>query len=431
MGFFRICYKIEITLASPLSIGSGLVTNTDSDVITDSNGVPFIPATSIAGVMRDFIGIAFGKQCANDIFGFIPSSTEENEKAKAGKELFAERESRIIVYDGQIVPDNKNDYFISTRDMVALKDGVPVKGAKFDMETVETGAAFISFIELMSEDAVNPVESAFSALNEGIIGFGSKTTRGYGKVKLRVWKKAVQSIDEWIEYDPTAETTWINELTLLETAKTKLTIGLASVGGVSIREYTTDPSAETVMPDYVTTRLHSGECLPVIPGTSWAGSFRSQCLKYRNAEFCNGLFGFVNPAGDKVDALSQKSVVIFSESQLSGGNYKTITRNAIDRFSGGTKNGALYTEKTYYGGETTLEIIFRRLLNEDEIKVISACIADLHNGFLAVGGLTSVGRGMFSIKSINGKKLDNRETQPDTIYSIVRNIMIEGSDQSE
>ena len=32
------------------------------------------------------------------------------------------------------------------------------------------------------------------------------------------------------------------------------------------------------------------------------------------------------------------------------------TRNAIDRFTGAAVTGALYTEKTYYNGETTLEI---------------------------------------------------------------------------
>lgn len=35
-------------------------------------------------------------------------------------------------------------------------------------------------------------------------------------------------------------------------------------------------------------------------------------------------------------------------------------------------------------------------------RALAASIADLHAGFLAIGGLTSVGRGVFEVTGING-----------------------------
>ena len=91
---------------------------------------------------------------------------------------------------------------------------------------------------------------------------------------------------------------------------------------------------------------------------------------------------------------------------LRNGTYKQITRNAINRFTGATKNGALYTEMTYYYGETELEILFENKPDESIVNALAVCLTDLHYGFLSIGGLASIGRGLFKIKTVNGKALD-------------------------
>ena len=84
-----------------------------------------------------------------------------------------------------------------------------------------------------------------------------------------------------------------------------------------------------------------------------------------------------------------------------------MSRNAIDRFLGSTADGALFTEKVYWGGETTLDISFADpyctavFYSEDFIKALAAALCDLHEGYLAIGGATSIGRGLFSILEIN------------------------------
>ena len=82
---------------------------------------------------------------------------------------------------------------------------------------------------------------------------------------------------------------------------------------------------------------------------------------------------------------------------------KFITRNSIDRFTAGTKDSALYKEKTCYNGNCDLEIFINKNGLKDakkNIALICAVICDLDKGYLAVGGLTSVGRGMFTVENI-------------------------------
>ena len=435
MQFYRKIYRLAVTLTSPLSIGSGMNEHTDKDVLVDSVGVPFLPATSLAGVLRSYVAAADGTVAANRVFGYIPDSKEARESAKAGMAEYQERECLVRIYDGRFDDKNGENFFIANRDMVALKDKVVDGNAKFDMEAIETGARFTAFIELLQKtapadknggqevDVSREIEAALAAMNAGELHLGTKTSRGYGEVSLEVKSKEFTDAVSWIDFDMMQDGAWdgIDPLALDRTdmAMEPLTLGLRLKGGLSIREYTTEPGTEKeTMPDYRQLALHvngdDGTPVPVIPGTSWAGAIRARFLELsgNDQNEMEELFGFVHQNDNQV----QKSRIVISESRITGGVWKTTTRNAIDRFSGGTKNGALYTEKTYYGGTTELKISFAKAPTERQTQLLCACLADLHNGFLAVGGLTSVGRGLFEILSVNGRALSPEERESEHIY---------------
>ena len=383
--FERVYYQLRIRLAAPLSVGSGESESTDHDVFVDGNGNPVIPATSIAGVLRAFVG----GDTAVELFGEI--AEKEGDKTIP---------SQIRVYDARCTKGDKN--YISNRDFVKLKDKVAVKGAKFDCQVVETGAEFTAYCELLDCSFESVLESALAALSNGIIGLGSKTTRGFGRVNLSVKKRVFKDVDNWLDFKMFEESEWasLQPLSLKNTFSDTavIQIGLRSLGGLSIREYSTDID----MPDYKTLSLKAqSNYSPVIPGSSWAGAFRDRCAQILTGEEITDYFGEVN----ETTAKSQKSQIRFSESIIAGGTPKDVTRNSIDRFSGATKSGALYTERTYYYGETALEITVP--YNERLIAAVGVCLADLHNGFLTVGGLSSIGRGLFQITDItlSGKNL--------------------------
>lgn len=384
--FERVYYQLRIRLAAPLSVGSGESESTDHDVFVDGNGNPVIPATSIAGVLRAFVG----GDTAVELFGEI--AKKEGDKTIP---------SKIRVYDARCTKGDKD--YITNRDFVKLKEKVAVKGAKFDCQVVETGAEFVSYCELLDCTYENVLEAAFAALNNGEIGLGAKTTRGFGRVNLSVKKRVFKDVDNWLDFKMFNESEWASQqpLILKDTISDKVVmhVGLRSLGGLSIREYSTDID----MPDYKTLSLKTqSEFTPVIPGSSWAGAFRDKCSQILTNEEITDYFGEVN----ETTAKAVKSQVCFSESILSGGTPKDVTRNSIDRFSGATKSGALYTERTYYYGETSLTITFP--YNERLISAIGVCLADLHHGFLTVGGLSSIGRGLFRITDI--KHNDNNLT---------------------
>ena len=123
------------------------------------------------------------------------------------------------------------------------------------------------------------------------------------------------------------------------------------------------------------------------------------------------------------DKENRKSCIRFSESRIEGGKWVTYTRNAIDRFTGGTVDGALYTEKTYYNGNTELciDCDFSGMEQEGRnhfASVMAAAIMDLHGGYMAVGGLTAVGRGIFKITEIwiDGKRYLPEEYEMPELY---------------
>lgn len=404
----NIAYKIRIKLLSALSIGSGKGNNTDSDVVVDRKGQPYIPATAITGVLRSYVH-SVNEKIELTVFG----DTEEKIK------------TLIRVYDARLDKET-DDFFIAVRHRVALENKVAKKGAKFDLEAVEPddSSVFTSFIQFSEaafgpekhfanesdqpeeekptfDDCVNMVEQALSALASGVIGLGSDTSRGYGRVQLTVYKKNFDNVEDFLDFDIFESNNWaeVGEYTLptAQNSNMKLTVNLQLVSAISIREYSTKPGS----PDYAMMSLHKINDAPVIPGTSWAGAFRARFAQFAGEEEAKKVFGFV----DQKNNSSKKAEISFSESQISGGTYKDVTRNSLDRFSMATKTGALYMERTYYGGETQLSIILPDKAADMTVAAIGACLMDLDRGFLAVGGLTSVGRGLFKITGIssNGK----------------------------
>lgn len=395
----HIYFKVIFELLTPLAIGSGNNKNTDSDVICDSRGVPYIPATSIAGIMRSCFKNY--KNIQNNIFGYVN-----------GNEALS---SPIRIYDAIQTKESS----VTARDCVKLNEKVAKKKAKFDFEAVETGAEFTGYVELDKNacDYEKDIINTLSLINTGALRFGSKSTRGYGKIRLKNVSRMCfdfsTGYDEWLDFDMFSEKCWegAEKITLpkLTVDATVILLSLRQKGAISIRSYVTDaPKDKETVPDYKHITLKDGP--PVIPGTSWCGAFRQRFTEFSDKERAEKLFGYVkennknsNKASlQKSDSKkkSAKSKIVFSESIIDKPIIKQITRNSIDRFSAATKTSALYTEFTCYNGTTELEILLDNDADAADRNILSAVIADLDNGYLAVGGLTSIGRGMFTVEKI-------------------------------
>ena len=402
--------KIEFTLLSPLSIGNGKNEKTDQDIVLNSRGIPYIPGSAVAGVFRDACKKVMGDEWTQRYFGSIRDNVNDNGNDNGNKEI---TESQFRVYDAYI---QSEEYFVSRRDGVALDDykyGIP--GAKFDREILESGIIFRTFIE-RDMDTNESEEDAFNKLAEVLhnipIFFGSKISRGYGRVgNFKIFKKEfsfnTNQGSSWLDFDMYKDNCWKKSLEISKSDKvflenTKITLELALQGGISIRQYTTEiKEGVEQVPDMkqliIRQKNETGniEEVPVIPGTTWAGA-----IGHRMKLFYPNVSKYFGKGGEDG---KMRSKIFFSESQIKDAVCKVISRNAIDRFTGSTVDGALFTEQIYYGGTTVLEIYFDlyKEIDLDFIKSLAVALSDLHEGLLAIGGGTSIGRGIFKVTKVN------------------------------
>ena len=183
---------------------------------------------------------------------------------------------------------------------------------------------------------------------------------------------------------------------------------LKQQGGISIRRYSARPNAA----DFEHIRCND---MPVIPGNSWNGAVRSDIRRmlrelHLKQETINALiekwFGCIkgksetegSSNGSDKDVAWQSSIV-FSESIIENGKMVPMSRNKINRFTGGTIDEALYTEISCFGGTTVFEYMIRKDTDDVEalLGIMELVVDDIEKGYVAVGGQTSVGRGLFVV----------------------------------
>lgn len=392
----KIVLYIDITLASPLCISMGGGELTDQDVIRDYDGKPFVPGSSLAGAMRAYLSFGKEQKC---IFGYSDSDSTKSD----GKM------SSIFVSDLRF----DGDAFVKVRDSVALSEGkTAITGAKFDMEIVDTGAKGYFMIELVVREKDNEAEmmcqlrKVFHGWNLQEIRLGAKKTRGYGEIQIKCIKSKVYTAENISEYekaydrgysDQFFEDTTAQWMSQAESDSQYLTmeLPLKLEGGISIRQY----AVKKGEPDFVHVTA-SGK--PVIPGTSFAGAIRQRMgdildeIGAKNKkEILEQAFGYVKQSGR--DSKAKKSDIVVNECIIEGAKELTMVRNGISRFESGAKTGALFKERSFVGGTTTLTIrIKRQECCEAVAGLLLLTMKDIQNGYLPVGGQTAVGRGIFT-----------------------------------
>lgn len=388
----RYYVAIKLKLCSPLSVANGEEQYTDSDIIRGADGKPFLPGTSIAGAFRTYLE---QKKDESGLMGF-----SRNE---------AGRMSALFIEDAYF--ENSR---VSVRDGVRLQNRIVEDGGKFDFEIVETGAQTTLNLEYVkrekdTEDGLALIAKIICGLENGEIRFGAKKNRGLGNVKVvQVYKAEFGSgqSKEWIDF--CGETDSIRqekykwdewrESGQSEEKYVTMSIPLKLNGGISIRKYSAEPGKADF--EHITC---NGK--PVIPGSSWNGAIRARideildelgCGLEKRKKLVNHWFGYVKQ-GKKGKQEACQSAIVFGESILEGSTKLIATRNKINRFDASTVDGGLYTEISYYGGTTTLQIKIRKIEGYQGLMgIIYLVIDEIKEGYLAIGGQTAVGRGIFT-----------------------------------
>lgn len=382
----KIYYRIVFRLASALSVGGGENQYSDGDMIRNSLGEPFVPGSSLAGIYRSL----------------LDAGEAENYFGTAGKSG-QDAASKVLVYDARLYGSLRGLPCRSVlKACVGLdewKTGRP--GDRFDFEAVEPGTEFVTYLEQNFGQGDRDIcEELAAAWLERRIRMGRKTMRGLGSIdRVTVRRRSFDftqedGLDAWLDFDMYREEDWeraepVRERVPKEGRKESIVLEmtLRQKSGISIRRYTTRVRTDGVQPDaeQLTCVLsEDGREMPYIPGTSWAGVFRHHMEQL--APCCTKRY---------FGSCERRSQVRFAESFIQGASPKILVRNAVDRFTGGTVDTALFTEKMWYGGTTRLCLEIPEGTTPEFRQALAASLVDLHMGLLCVGGLTAVGRGLF------------------------------------
>lgn len=391
---------IQVQLTSPLSVSSGENEWTDSDVLRDENGQPYVAGSSLAGAMRAYLGI---KKNEEGLMGYSGKDSNMEDIGRMSSLFISD-----LIFDTQTVA--------GVRDGVALDQNKTAKSqSKFDIEILEARAKAHFYMELTVREGDDEAEMTqdladiFAGLQSGEIRLGSKKTRGFGAMKLLFIKNKDYEKENYLEYagaytdsiwkaEPDQLASWLAQARK-PAQMIHIEVPLCMKGGISIRQY----AARKGEPDYIHLTDHG---VPVVSGSSLAGAIRHRAhdlleeLKQSGAWIPGSVADVIDIAFGYVDGTKAcASNIIIGETEIKGARPLTMVRTGVSRFESAAKNGALYKEKTYVDGQLTLQLLVRKSQNPADEKwilgILLLTLKDLQNGLLAVGGQTAIGRGVF------------------------------------
>ncbi|MBQ6298624.1 MAG: CRISPR-associated protein [Selenomonadaceae bacterium] len=387
----KILIKGKLILKSPLLIGDGAGETADNfrdaHVVKNRDGKPFIPGTSLCGVLRDWLKQTDSKT-VTEIFGDLDKM-----------------QSSIQVDDIELV----NGEIIS-RDGVKIDGltGTGVDGGKFDYEAIERGASgklriLINLRGCHSLEKISDVVARMLKKLQDGIRLGALTTKGFGLVTVEDLNAGLYDF-----HNKADVAAWLQG-----NAATNKILPSSEKNSTSPKDFVVDAdfvfNSSFIVRDYDIGAADKKKSISavtmksredfVIPGTSIKGILRHRAEYIfaklgGEAQALEKLMGCSLKNGEKI-----KSRFIVSESYVAPANFAEIEhrRNKIDRITGGTLQGMLFATKPAYSKKSntsTFKLHFEiREAEEYEAGLAIFLLRDLWFGRVAIGGEKSIGRG--------------------------------------
>ncbi len=429
---YRLVARITLEAVSPLSVGSG-----DKDIITDApvardiNDLPYIPGTSIVGVIRHSLG---DKPYADDLFGF-----QKRERGKGSRVIVSD--ALLVGEDGRAVDGladtSESEYLdnfrvLPVRQHVCINEmGSAKKHGKFDEEVVYAGTRFRFEMEILAEDGSDAqMQDIIQTISSPTFRLGSGTRNGFGSMKAVGVQYAVYDLTrkEDLQSYLTKSSCLAEEWDTPEVKDIKrqkpdgwirytLTLSPSDFFLFSSGFGDDDADMTPVKEQHIS---WSGgvpamsEEYSLMPGTSVKGAVAHRTayhwnrLNNRFADTGNALTCEKNPAvveifgtaTDEDDIKPKRGKGIFSDVTVRIPDEKVIPHVKIDKFSGGVQDGALFQEKvTNAQGQQIIEEILVEKSSFTDSTVREAfekSLDDICKGMLPLGGSTNRGNGTFT-----------------------------------
>jgi len=363
----KVLIKGDLALLSPMVIGSGQQEESDLDLIRMPNGECYIPGSSLAGKIRKE---HMNYSTLDDKMLRILWPPHADQSAEQLYQSHIVIDSAKISGDQQVVVEDAVKLYLEDDTKEDLHYAGTVEN-KFDYQILQPGCTFSFFAELtareyMSVEDMNKAGQEILNILHSDFRIGAKTMAGYGRLKLEnsqishldfsatedqnKWVAFIggDEKDLWVKYAP--QSIKKNGVKICLTASIDKAI-LTSV-------YPTDPDQadKTQKSRYVNDKDKEF----VISGKSIKGALNHRACQILNYSFGKApdrihkihrsVFGFVDEDSSDEKNKAQKSRLVVNEMVISTEKAKLSkqTRIKIDRFTGGTIDGALMETEPFF-----------------------------------------------------------------------------------
>lgn len=447
--------KLVLETSSPMAIHTGnREVGFDNQLVRDVNGLPMIPATAFAGVWRHLAEDAFHHHSSSDASAIVNSwfGKSNGDDSQASNLMI----SNGVILDSQhrvakpyTASDQlERDELLRTclherplfRDRVAINDrGVALDGSKFDQVVLPKGVRFALNIQWATTGvSIEEQTLLLGLLNDKRFALGASTRNGLGQLEV-VYSELIdidlskgpeagitlqKALSEACrQQNDLAESRYQNNnMQLLASlplealdnwrcGKGNRLLGeQPESGSVSIISY----SEQSVVWQNCRARMTEHE--PVLCGSSvkgilahriayhyrkhtqkWAHTMENnshQDWQARPAEL-NDLLGFID------SDTAQAGRLFVLDCPVSHEHTVIRTHNCIDRFTGGVREGALYSEELLY--QPSFELKLYLTTGEPFSKELKSALLDTLNdiklGLLPIGSGSGRGTSMVMLDS--------------------------------
>ncbi|MCW2914727.1 MAG: hypothetical protein JWN52_2795 [Actinomycetia bacterium] len=365
----------------------------DLPLARDGQGRLHVPATSLAGSLRS---------CAPDpaaLFGEVRQNAGETTATASPVRFLGTRVSAA-------------EPIATSRTVIDRERGAPRTHLLWRGELLPEGSRVTGYLRLDDPGLLDELLAVLAAWRP-FIGGGRSVGRGQARLtQVRgrtIDLSTAPGLRDWLTGGGPAlfadEVTEPVDLPVVEPSAEVLRWEWDVVDGLRVgtggRDETSDEGEGRASAPALLVRRAGKPC---IPGSTWKGVLRSRCeyilrslgvpvcQPYECCRTCLVCETFGWTGGDE-ESVGQRSRLLFTDSIFTDARVVVRQHVALDRVTGGARDKQLYAEEIVESGRCTLEVTVGGPLAPAASALLRLAVADLHDGFLAVGGSTTRGLG--------------------------------------
>lgn len=454
MSKVRYEFTGRLVTASPLHVGSGQVRTVAAvkgkdganrapqvaAIMRCASGRPYLPGTTLKGVLRKIAERMFGETSANDLFGEI----KNDDSGKMGlAQVFGSSANPALPdvtaypYGAASAEPFDNDgcgagVFVAARTRINPATGLADDNKLFFQEMAGEGTRFPLRILVEGRGDGARLEQVARVLTavlkrletEAGIPVGKGQADGMGRLRLDGDVKVVRShIGADGAWQSKSVSLW-QDVTPVETGADGKTLVLHCPGPFVIKDSSHEPDRSQDETTRIQVKAQSGSAnLPLVLGSSLTGALRARARWLAAIELLND----PNGGGDAINPLKiddPDTVVSWKDQvkhltpveklfgvtgyrarlevrriEVIEAVEKSFTSVKLDRFIGSPVDEGLFTTQTFVGTRLKIELALRPDADEDVQALYEQLLDDLSSNGITLGHGGAKGFGWYKVEN--------------------------------